>query len=748
MEDSRPDTIASLNHPMKGVCEAWLEKIALASKKKDAEFEQYAREVHQFYNGPINWMWQQEQMLVTKGQGGFLQSNMFPNFRICLNKPFAAVALYGPTLFAQYPNVQVAPAERPEVAPEVLGFDVQDPVMAEQYAMMQSQKQMDESFRQAHASIAQVYLNSVQRATNKKWHVRMAIPDGIVRGLGTTITKIYNPPGTDVRYPRSEFINECDYIKDSDATRPEEVQWIAVRCVAPRNKVAEEYGGNDPQRLYDSLKGHFQSHEAQSSRRGRKEAKQSESQKGDSWDLVEYWEIYSKNGFGDKLNTFTGDKGKAVDDFSVFGPFCYLVVCRGVPFPLNIPSWTLEEEEPDDLFQRVQWPIPFWTPPLCGWPVSELYFHSDGGSIWPIPMFKPLIGPIRFVNWCLSFLADKAASASTDYMVAMKSAADSIKNQLEQGVGPYKMLEIPEILAKANLSLDKIVGVLQAPNFHEGVWAMVSQVMGIIDFESGVTELLAGLGGDRQMRSAEEASVRQANTQIRPDDMAQKVEDWLTEQAKKEIVAAMWLLTGADVEPMVGGEAAMVWDQQMATQDFHRILTDFSYKIEAGSARKPNILTKQRMLTEYMQANGQMIAQLAMSGVVGPWNNYHKILGDINQVDMSGFMLPPTDPNQPPPPDPEQMKAEADVQVKQAELQMDEQKMGAELQMKAAELQMEQESHLQDLFFERAKFGLEMKHDEAKAKQDLQIQKEKGKAQVAATKAKAKAKPSTNGSKK
>lgn len=748
MDDVRAETVTPLINPMKGICEAWLEKIKLALQKKDTEFEQYAREVHQFYNGPVNWMWNQEQRLVAKGQGGFLQGNMFPNFKICLNKPFAAVALYGPTLFAQYPNVQVSPAERPEIAPSALGVDLQDPVMSEQYGMMQLQQQMEGELRQTHANIAQSYLNAIQRATNKKWHARMAIPDGIVRGLGTTFTKIYNPPGTDIRYPRSEFINESEYVKDSDANRPEEVQWIAVRCVAPRNKVAEEYGGDNPQRMYDALKGHFQSHEAQASKRGKREAKQSDSQKGDSWDLVEYWEVYSKNGFGDKLNTFTGENPKAVDDFSVFGPFCYLVVCRGVPFPLNLPSWSLEEEEPDAVFNRAQWPIPYWTPPLCGWPVSELFFHTDGGSIWPVPMFKPLIGPIRFVNWCLSFLADKAASASTDYFVALKSAAESIKAQVEQGVGPYKMLEVPEILAKSGLGLDKIVSVLQAPNFHEGVWQMVSEVMGLIDFESGVTELLAGLGGDRAMRSAEEASVRQANTQIRPDDMAQRVEDWLTEQAKKEMIAAMWLLTGADVEPMVGAEAAQVWDQQMSTQDFHRILTDFSYRIEAGSARKPNILTKQRMLSEYMQNNGQFIAQMAASGVVGPWNTYHKILGDINQVDMSGFMLPPPDPNQPPPPDPEQMKAEADIQSKQADVEMNREKMGAELQMKAAELQMEQQSHVQDLLFERAKFGLEMQHDAAKAKQDLQIQKQKGQAQVAATKAKARARPSTNGSKK
>lgn len=717
--------------PMRPVVDAWLSKIDLAVKKKDDEFGKYARECALFYDGPSDWMWNDEKS-IGKERGWLSSGASMPNFKIQLNKPFEAVALFGPSLFHQYPTVQVNPVQRPEVSPEALGVDLSDPYVQEQYAGAESQKKMDAAVRTTHASIGGVYLNAIQRIADKKRHARDGIVDGMVRGLGLLHTKIYSPKGSNVRYPRSERINECDYVKDSDATRHDDVQWIAVRCVAPKNKVAEEYGLHE-----DDLKGHFQSHESQSTKRGKNEANNGKGGDNKSFDLVEYWEIYSKNGFGDKLTTFSG---KQVTDYSAFGPFCYLVVAKGVPFPLNLPPDALQEEA-DQLLERVAWPIPFWIPPLCDWPVSELGFYWKGGSTWPLPLFKPLIGPIRFVNWCLSFLADKCAASGTDYIIAAKAAATELKNQLEAGVGPYKLLELPQEIVAAVGGVDKLVSVLQSPNFQEGLWRMVAEMMTVIDRESGVNELLAGMSST-QMRSAEEASVKQANTQIRPDDMAQKVEDWLTQTAKKEMLAAHWVLQAEDMAPVIGDEAASVWESQMATQDVERIISDFEYTIEAGSARKPNLNQKRQAISDFMQANGPMLQELAMSGNPGPLNAAFKVWGDANQLDVTQFLLQPPDPNVPPPPSEEEIK----MQTEQAKLGMDQERLQMDLSGKQAELQMKGVEHEQDLMFDQARFGMEMRHDSLKSRQELAIQKQKGAAQVQAAKAKARAKPATNGS--
>lgn len=720
---------------MAGLCETWLNKIQLALDKKRTEFEQFAEECAKFYDGPATYMWDEEKAHAK--QGGWLDSTPFPNFKMQLNKAFEAVSLYGPALFHQYPNVQVNPVRRPELLPEAMGVDLSNPLAMEMYQQSQAQSQMEMGVRQTHANIAATYLNAVQRITDKKTQARSGITEGLVRGLGVLHTKIYEPRGSPIRYPRSEYISECDFVKDSDATRAEDVQWQAVRCIAPKNIVAERYGLQE-----EDLKGHFQSHDSQSTKKGKKDAK-SGTADNTSFDLVEYWEIYSKNGFGDKLKS----KHDAQPDYSLFGPYCYLVVAKGVPFPLNLPPWVLpggEAEEPaEQVFDRVQWPIPFWTPPLCDWPVSELGFYFKG--LWPVPLFKPLIGPIKFVNWCLSFLADKCAAAGTDYLVYRKKAGQTLRDQIINGVGPFKGLEIEDAIA-ADQPLDKLVTILSAPDFKEGMWKMVSESIALIDRLSGLTELLAGMT-TTQMRSAEEAAVKQANTQIRPDDMAQRVEDWLTLAAKKEMLAAQWVLEAQDIAAVVGDQAATVWEQQMATRDFASIISDFEYTIEAGSARKPNVHNKRQALNEFAQSNGKLMEAMAMGGAPQMLNAYLKAWGDVNQIDVSQFMVPEPDPNAPPPPDPEMVKAETDIQVEQAKLGMDEQRMQMDLFGKLAELQMKGAEHQQEMQHENRMANVELSNAKKKSTQDLAIQKQKGQAQVQAAKAKARAKPSTNGSK-
>lgn len=698
-------------YPHKMICEAWLKKIRLAAQKKRTEFGQYAEECAKFYNGPPDYMWAEER--INSKDGGFLEKGTpLPKFRVQLNKLHEAVSLFGPSLFHQYPNVQVKPARRPEIHPLALGVDLSDPYVAEAYGQQEMQREADEAIRMSHANIAQEYLNGVQRVAKKKVHSRQAITSGIVRGLGLVYTKIHQPRGSNVRFPRSEFISECDYVKDSDASRNEDVQYIAVRGVAPKHILAEEHGIP-----VSALKGHFQSHEqqgrnGQGKRRGKKDAEQG---KGDTFDLVEYWEVYSKNGFGDRLKDFTSkESGKSsVGDYSVFGPYCYLVLVEGVPFPLNLPPWVLESEESEDILDRVAWPIPFWTPPLNDWPVSELGFFFDDSSIWPIPLGKPLIGCIRFVNWCLSFLADKAAAAGTDYMAVTKKAAETIKQQLEDGVGPYKLLELPDAVGE---DINKIVSILQAPNFHIGVWQMVSEVMELIDRQSGLNELLSGMTST-QMRSAEEASVRQTNTQIRPDDMAQCVEDWLTLVAKKEIVAAHWMLEAEDIALVVGDEAAAVWEQQMASQDFDSIITDFEYQIEAGSARKPNIANRLRSLNEFMASSGQLLQQLAMSGMPQPLNALMREWGKLNNLKVDEFLIPEPDPNAPQPPSEEERKAQQEQESHEAELIR------------------KDEEHVQSMNQDEQLFLQDLRQDAMKASLDLSAIQEKNRASMNGSKA-------------
>ena len=103
---------------------------------------------------------------------------------------------------------------------------------------------------------------------------------------------------------------------------------------------------------------------------------------------------------------------------------------------------------------------------------------------------------------------------------------------------------------------------------------MVSEVLDMIDKRTGLTELLYGLSGSTQIRSATEADVRNQNVSVRPDDMASRVEDWLSSCALKEMEAAEWSMSAEDIYPILGQVGAIVWDQQISQTDFERTVRD------------------------------------------------------------------------------------------------------------------------------------------------------------------------------
>ena len=563
-------SISSAEHPMNFLVEEWLRKIRIAMKVKKEQFGQYADEASRFYDGPHDWMWKEEYAL---GVNGYLDKDggaYLPTFRMTVNKPFEAVALFGPALMHRYPQVMVSSSEPPWIPPEMLGVNVQDPAGQMQWEQYAAQEQFRRNQKGVHAQLYQHYLNWLQVETDKKTHARRAITEAIVKGLGLLWTELYTPRGSNIRYPRSVFLSCDDLQKDPDAMYEEDVQWIARRCVHPVNLVARKYGLNPK-----DLRGHIQSYGAQSTDDGRREAKSKKSKRhGKSYDLITYWEIYSKNGFGQRLRK-TGRRPQQSFDFNWLGDFCYIVVAQGIPYPLNYPSWALAEAQ-EQQFQRAQWPIPFWTDEGCGngWPYSGLHFYEKMNCVWPMSLIKPAIGELRFVNWCMSFLADKVASSSTDYLGVMKAAAKDIQEQIEGGHAPFKTIEIADIFGS---KVEDVVSFIQAPSFSIDIWRMLSEVMENIDKRTGLTELIYGLTGS-QIRSATEANVRDQNLNIRPDDMADRTEDFYSQSAMKEVEAAVWALEGKDVVGVLGGAGAQVFEQQIQTQDFENVVRDYTYR--------------------------------------------------------------------------------------------------------------------------------------------------------------------------
>ena len=617
-----------------------MEKIEIAKNHKHDVFGQYADECMKFYDGAHNFMWEEE---YAAQPGGFLDEDSwkgggFPHFKMTVNRVFEAVALFGPALFARYPQVTVKPLPRPKVTPEALGLDMRNPQSVQQFQQYMAMDQYQSSVKQSCAEVKQHYLNWVQRESDKKLNCRRALTDAIVKGLGCVYHEIHQPLGSSIKMPRSTYLNPDDYLKDPDARYSEDVEWIAIRRCQPVNRVEEKFG-----LPAGSIKGHLQSYDMQSTQSGRMDAKTNK-QDSQSYDLIEYWEVFSKNGMGDKLAQSQLNTKKI--DLSAFGNFCYLAVAKGVPYPLNLPTEVLKAAPEEEVFARSQWPVPFWTDDGLGngWPVSEISFFHKPGCVWPISLFKPVIGEMRFINWCMSFLADRVAASSTTYIGVAKAAGAEIQAKVNSSSGPYTVVEIADILGK---SINDVVSFMNSPNVNTDVWRMVAEVMERIDKATGLTELMYGMSS-RQIRSAREADIKDANTSIRPDDMAEMTENWISQTVMKEMEIAAWAMDGPDVEPVLGQAGAYVFVKTMQSQGFESVVRDYNYTIEAGSARKPNKANRLRSLNDFGQVALPVIQQFAMQGFVEPWNAYMAEYGKALDMDPRGFLI-----NLPPPPEPD-----------------------------------------------------------------------------------------------
>lgn len=625
------------DQPLAPVCSQWLAKIKLAWDVKKKKFQNDADEAMQFYNGPYDWLYGATGARKTKAFmfGGDDDDFCSPSMRMTVNKVAELVQLFGPALYHRNPKRQVNPRQMPDLPLELLG-DPADPnvqAMVQQVMMEQNRARVIDKTR---ATLLQTYLNYTPTALDLKTHSRWAIDEAMIKGMGLLMTEVYTPAGSGTKMIGSFFKTIDDLVLDPDVELIQDCQWCAIRYVRPYWAVEEEYGL--PQ---DSLKGKAttESYGRQAEvTAGGRDANYNRAQ-GKTNDLCVYWKVYSKMGMGGRLAGMKPDLRQPLD---FYGNYVHLVMAEGVPYPLNLPTDVVASATDEEIKKRLEWPTPFWADDT--WPFTELVFHSVPREIWPMSHLKPAIGELLFLNWAYSFLASKVKLACRDFIAIAKSAGEEVKNQIRTGTD-YTIIEVEALHG----SIDKVVSFLQHPPFNPEIYRVIEGVTKNFEQRTGLSELMYGMSS-RQMRSAEEAQVKGDQINVRPDDMANKVEDFMTGIARKEALAARWHLQAEDVAPILGQVGAMFWNQFVVPSDPAEILHQLEYRIEANSARKPNQARDSANLQQAMQVLLAPFFQYAgATGNVDPVNTLVSEWGKSVDMDTKGMMLAPP----PPPPEPE-----------------------------------------------------------------------------------------------
>lgn len=657
----------SQDNPLRPIVAAWLEKIKLAERHKKP-FQEDADEAMQFFAGDPTFMWDNK---YARGERGYNKGIDPPAFRMQVNRVWEAVRLFTAVIHHRNPARTVTAKEYPVVQPQMLGIFPQpptpqmgpdgqpvigpdgQPVMLPDPGMMQYEQgiqslQMMQERRKVISQLLESYLNYTPNELDLKGHSRRVVEEAFIKGAGVWWHELYQPPGSQQKMAGSFYDTVDNLVWDPDADEFQDIRWCARKRIQPLDEVAAKFGLSR-----EDLKGHMESYASQADKNRRDYM--SEKKRGQTNDLICYWEIYSKTGFGDRMKNADKDlRGK----FDAMGPNCYIVVAEGVEFPLNLPPQMLQEEVdetgiPQGFFMAAQWPIPFWAEPN-GWPFTLLAWHGKPGYSWPLSLIRPGIGELRFINWAMSFLATRIATSAQTLIGVAKAADPDMKAKiLDSSEGGFKIVEISEAIGR---SVNDVISVFNLPGVTADMYQIIAEVTALFDRRVGLTELIYGMTRN-QFRSAAEATVKAEQISVRPDDYANTLEDALGEVARKEALLARWMIYPQDVAPILGPMAAQAWQMHVQGEAPDAIVREYSYRVEAGSARKPNLATKIENMTQFMQIMMPVAQGLLQAGQPNLFNGLLTQWGKTMNYDVSTFLVPP-----PPPPPPEQVDANGNGQ--------------------------------------------------------------------------------------
>lgn len=723
--------------PWSKLCAQWLSKMK-ASRTQKKEFSRDAEECMRFFRGPYDFLYGLKEGVPQSGDFVFVgeaSSMPRPAVAMTLNKVAEAVQIFGPVLYHRNPVRKVSPRDLPVLPIDTFG-NPQDPNVQQQYQMLIQQIQSTKNFDKARAALLQWYQDYTPTATDLKTESRNAIDEALIKGMGILWTDLWQPAMGQMRVVRSYYDSVDHLLLDCDMEIRKNAKWCAKICTIPVWEFEQKYGLPP-----GTIKGSAETY-------GQREFVEREGglgemarRQGKTNDLITYYEIYSKMGMGTLMSKSGYDGNTADKQLDRFGQYCYLVVCKELQYPANIPPHIWGDDQA--VHQAVQWPIPFWADDA--WPYTELVFHEVPNQVWPMSHFKPAMGELKFLNWAYSFLASRIKKSARDIIVLQKSAGEEMKRALLNG----EDMELVEI-EKSHGTIKDVVEVLQFPEINGDMFKAIEMVTTLFEQRTGLSELMYGQTA-HAYRSAQEAQVKQGQMNVRPDDMVNKTEDWMTQVARNEALTARWMLEPErDILPLMGPICTQWWQQYITPADPSEILHQLEYRIEANSARKPNQAKDQDDANQAMQTLFQPLMDVAKSGNVAPVNALLTQWAGAFQWDVTPFLLPQPPPPPPPPPDRPKITIGTDFATLVPELQH--QVMVAagiippmpqvqEISLTRAPVQAqphEEAQGIQDMMHADALHQQTMTHKQQQHTQDMAIQKQKlaaAKAAVAAKKA-------------
>jgi hypothetical protein len=580
-------------HLLTAITDAWLSKLKLAAQHKWDEFGSDAYDAMRFYNGPHDFLYSNEYGKNSRGfnvigDGQYPQ----PTFRMTVNKVSELVQLFLPVLYHRNPIRQVNP-RRFDFPPELMGALLQLPAIQQQaqaglFNLPHPALQLIDTVR---AKLLEHYLNFTPHELDLREDSRKAVVEALIKGRGVAWTLLFDGPKG--RLVGTFYDSVDNLLIDPDAEDLRFAQWVARRRREPVWRVEDKY-----KLPRGSLKPNQESLN-QTADQALNPMERYDRATGQTNDQLEYYEVFSRMGIGGRLQGGQEQNQYSLSDqakgsLETFGDNCYLVLAQGVEYPLNLPpDIAYDPAAANEVTARLAWPTPFHEDKINPWPFTELDFHTIPRKVWPMSHVKPAMGEQKFLDWAYSFIAGKIRTTCRDLIAYPKDyeeIAEALKSSGDLGLIPVEVQQ--------GGTVKGMLEFIQHAAMNGDIWRVIEAVERNFEKRTGLTELMYGQTG-HQYRSATEADVKQNMLNVRPDYMAERVENWATRIAAKEGLAARYHLDGSDVAPIFGevfdpemgiasGPYTQLWMQVVRQNDMAANAAELEYRIEAGSARKPN----------------------------------------------------------------------------------------------------------------------------------------------------------------
>jgi|15BtaG_2_1085339.scaffolds.fasta_scaffold00129_28 hypothetical protein len=686
---------------LRPLSDRWIQRIDSAEQSKQG-FQKVADQCEKFFTGDTAFMWKSE------FRNEFMPGLDVPGIQVTIAKAFELVAIFGPTLFWDYP-VREVKSDRgiePEMVAELLG-DQLDPLLQED-----ERRHLTAKIRN---QVMQMYLNWTQRqqpGNGLQREAELVITEALVKGRGCGWTQDYKFPGRDDAYTGTFYDSVDNLFIDPDCTDPElrTATWIARKHVTPIWEV---------ERVFDLDKGSLSEYASKNSNEANARSSD-DAHNQNTHDLIVWYEVWSRGGIGTLHKDADYNVGEKLD--RQLGDFTYCCVAREVPFFLNAAPKKMFRAKPKAIKEMFAWRTAnfgakweVWRD--SRWPVELLDFYPVPNSAWPLAPMAPGLGELIAMNVLLTAYVEISWENRKQIVAVMKNAADDIKKAVTSG----KSVEYVELSPIATQTIDQMVTFLERPQANPDILNALAMLSESFDKRTGLSEILYAMSS-HQIRVSSDANNRQQNASIRPEKMSKNVAGWMGRVAGNEASLAAGLVTGESLNPLLGATGVLLWDQFVTSADTVQMMREMSFHVEATDMMRPN---RERDLSNLNTISNRAIPMFEkyaeLTGDSGPLNSFMESFGEAMEQDVSEWEMGPWQPQPDPQAQQMQMQAQqlemqnvqADTTLKQAQAMQ----AGANAESKKSEPLMKQ----MEFQFEQAKVQAEMQLKMQEAQLNMQM---------------------------